>query len=77
MTIRNIFHLVILTSIIIAFVGVTVNFNVLQNFVDLAGSGRASSTHGDGARLKEGCHINLRWMTLTTVIRKLKSELFQ
>ena len=42
MTIRNIFHLVIITSIIIAFVGVTVNFNDLQNFVDLAGSERAS-----------------------------------
>ncbi|KAJ0962908.1 hypothetical protein J5N97_028030 [Dioscorea zingiberensis] len=28
------------------------------NFVDLAGSERASQTHADGARLKEGCHIN-------------------
>lgn len=46
----------------------------LQNFVDLAGSERASQTHADGARLKEGCHINLSLMTLTTVIRKLRSE---
>ncbi|WRX19250.1 Kinesin motor domain - like 10 [Theobroma cacao] len=43
----------------------------LQNFVDLAGSERASQTHADGARLREGCHINLSLMTLTTVIRKL------
>ncbi|KAL8150591.1 hypothetical protein V2J09_020399 [Rumex salicifolius] len=41
------------------------------NFVDLAGSERASQTHTDGARLREGCHINLSLMTLTTVIRKL------
>ncbi|KAL9260875.1 Kinesin-like protein [Drosera capensis] len=41
------------------------------NFVDLAGSERASQTHADGARLREGCHINLSLMTLTTVIRKL------
>ena len=45
-----------------------------QNFVDLAGSERASQTHADGARLREGCHINLSLMTLTTVIRKLRSE---
>ena len=45
---------------------------VLQNFVDLAGSERASQTHADGARLREGCHINLSLMTLTTVIRKLR-----
>ncbi|CAN1241579.1 Kinesin-like protein NACK1, partial [Linum perenne] len=42
-----------------------------QNFVDLAGSERASQTQTDGARLREGCHINLSLMTLTTVIRKL------
>lgn len=41
------------------------------NFVDLAGSERASQTHAEGARLREGCHINLSLMTLTTVIRKL------
>ncbi|KAK6795748.1 hypothetical protein RDI58_009203 [Solanum bulbocastanum] len=43
------------------------------NFVDLAGSERASQTNADGARLREGCHINLSLMTLTTVIRKLRS----
>uniref|UniRef100_A0A166J7G7 Kinesin-like protein n=1 Tax=Daucus carota subsp. sativus TaxID=79200 RepID=A0A166J7G7_DAUCS len=41
------------------------------NFVDLAGSERASQTNPDGVRLREGCHINLSLMTLTTVIRKL------
>ncbi|KAI3463865.1 hypothetical protein Pfo_020528 [Paulownia fortunei] len=41
------------------------------NFVDLAGSERASQTNAEGARLREGCHINLSLMTLTTVIRKL------
>ncbi|PKA55403.1 Kinesin-like protein NACK1 [Apostasia shenzhenica] len=41
------------------------------NFVDLAGSERASQTNAEGARLKEGCHINLSLLTLTTVIRKL------
>lgn len=46
---------------------------VSQNFVDLAGSERASQTNADGARLREGCHINLSLMTLTTVIRKLRS----
>lgn len=46
--------------------------NIMQNFVDLAGSERASQTHADGARLREGCHINLSLMTLTTVIRKLR-----
>lgn len=45
----------------------------MQNFVDLAGSERAAQTHADGTRLKEGCHINLSLMTLTTVIRKLRS----
>ncbi|XP_039144180.1 kinesin-like protein KIN-7A [Dioscorea cayenensis subsp. rotundata] len=43
------------------------------NFVDLAGSERASQTHADGARLKEGCHINRSLLTLTTVIRKLSA----
>ncbi|KAG4137430.1 hypothetical protein ERO13_D07G071300v2 [Gossypium hirsutum] len=47
------------------------SFAASLNFVDLAGSERASQTHADGARLKEGCHINLSLMTLTTVIRKL------
>lgn len=51
----------------------TINCNVVQNFVDLAGSERASQTHADGARLREGCHINLSLMTLTNVIRKLRS----
>ncbi|KAK6154013.1 hypothetical protein DH2020_013652 [Rehmannia glutinosa] len=41
------------------------------NFVDLAGSERASQTNAEGTRLREGCHINLSLMTLTTVIRKL------
>ncbi|KAE8124893.1 hypothetical protein FH972_019737 [Carpinus fangiana] len=47
------------------------SFVATLNFVDLAGSERASQTHADGARLREGCHINLSLMTLTTVIRKL------
>ncbi|KAM7256058.1 hypothetical protein ACFE04_011799 [Oxalis oulophora] len=41
------------------------------NLVDLAGSERASQTNADGARLKEGIHINRSLLTLTTVIRKL------
>ncbi|KAG0586149.1 hypothetical protein M758_2G098300 [Ceratodon purpureus] len=41
------------------------------NFVDLAGSERASQTHADGARLKEGAHINRSLLTLSTCIRKL------
>ncbi|KAF8114310.1 hypothetical protein N665_0039s0074 [Sinapis alba] len=41
------------------------------NFVDLAGSERASQSQADGTRLREGCHINLSLLTLTTVIRKL------
>ncbi|KAK6127718.1 hypothetical protein DH2020_038558 [Rehmannia glutinosa] len=44
------------------------------NFVDLAGSERASQTNAEGARLREGCHINLSLMTLTTVIRKLRKR---
>ncbi|TQD90657.1 hypothetical protein C1H46_023804 [Malus baccata] len=51
----------------------SVNANDVQNFVDLAGSERASQSLADGARLREGCHINLSLMTLTTVIRKLSS----
>ncbi|XP_057465198.1 kinesin-like protein NACK1 [Actinidia eriantha] len=47
------------------------SFVASLNFVDLAGSERASQTNADGARLREGCHINLSLMTLTTVIRKL------
>ncbi|KAL8249144.1 hypothetical protein R6Q59_006012 [Mikania micrantha] len=47
------------------------SFVSILNFVDLAGSERASQTNADGARLREGCHINLSLMTLTTVIRKL------
>ncbi|CAN1241586.1 Kinesin-like protein NACK1 [Linum perenne] len=47
------------------------SFVASLNFVDLAGSERASQTQTDGARLREGCHINLSLMTLTTVIRKL------
>ncbi|CAI0547817.1 unnamed protein product [Linum tenue] len=50
------------------------SFVASLNFVDLAGSERASQTHADGTRLREGCHINLSLMTLTTVIRKLRSE---
>lgn len=46
---------------------------ILQNLVDLAGSERASQTNVDGTRLKEGCHINRSLLTLTTVIRKLRS----
>ncbi|KAL0757321.1 hypothetical protein Bca101_094989 [Brassica carinata] len=44
------------------------------NFVDLAGSERASQSQADGTRLREGCHINLSLMTLTTVIRKLRQD---
>ncbi|XP_021727786.1 kinesin-like protein NACK1 [Chenopodium quinoa] len=49
------------------------SFIASLNFVDLAGSERAAQTHADGARLREGCHINLSLMTLTTVIRKLSA----
>ncbi|KAM3695444.1 hypothetical protein ACJW31_07G132000 [Castanea mollissima] len=41
------------------------------NFIDLAGSERASQALSAGARLKEGCHINRSLLTLGTVIRKL------
>ncbi|OIW03624.1 hypothetical protein TanjilG_22281 [Lupinus angustifolius] len=47
------------------------SFVATLNFVDLAGSERAAQTQADGTRLREGCHINLSLMTLTTVIRKL------
>jgi hypothetical protein len=50
-------------------------FLCLQNLVDLAGSERAAQTHAIGARLKEGGHINRSLLTLTTVIRKLRSGL--
>ncbi|CAD5330350.1 unnamed protein product [Arabidopsis thaliana] len=41
------------------------------NFIDLAGSERASQAMSAGTRLKEGCHINRSLLTLGTVIRKL------
>eukprot|EP00250_Pteridium_aquilinum_P022774 c25688_g1_i1 orf=163-3195(-) len=44
------------------------------NFVDLAGSERASHSLSEGARLKEGCHINRSLLTLTTIIRKLSGQ---
>ncbi|XAR51115.1 Plus-end-directed kinesin ATPase [Bertholletia excelsa] len=47
------------------------SFLASLNLVDLAGSERASQTNTDGARLKEGSHINRSLLTLTTVIRKL------
>lgn len=45
---------------------------MVQNFIDLAGSERASQTNSAGTRLKEGCHINRSLLTLGTVIRKLR-----
>lgn len=39
--------------------------------VDLAGSERIAKTGAEGARLKEGTHINKSLMTLGTVINKL------
>ncbi|KAK8562994.1 hypothetical protein V6N13_018458 [Hibiscus sabdariffa] len=41
------------------------------NFIDLAGSERASQALSTGTRLKEGCHINRSLLTLSTVVRKL------
>ncbi|KAL6911716.1 hypothetical protein ACP4OV_000521 [Aristida adscensionis] len=41
------------------------------NFIDLAGSERASQALSAGTRLKEGCHINKSLLALGTVIRKL------
>lgn len=46
---------------------------ILQNLVDLAGSERVSQTNANGVRLIEGSHINRSLLTLTTVIRKLRS----
>uniref|UniRef100_A0ACD6AF60 Uncharacterized protein n=1 Tax=Avena sativa TaxID=4498 RepID=A0ACD6AF60_AVESA len=54
--------------------GCVKSFVASLNFVDLAGSERVAQTHAIGARLKEGCHINLSLLTLTKVIRKLSSE---
>ncbi|KAJ0968472.1 hypothetical protein J5N97_025389 [Dioscorea zingiberensis] len=51
------------------------NFSSLSasvNFIDLAGSERASQALSAGTRLKEGCHINRSLLTLGTVIRKLR-----
>jgi centromeric protein E len=42
------------------------------NFIDLAGSERASQSLSAGTRLKEGGHINRSLLTLGTVIRKLR-----
>ncbi|PWA58905.1 kinesin-like protein NACK2 [Artemisia annua] len=44
---------------------------LLQSLVDLAGSERVAQTNVDGARLKEGSHINRSLLTLAIVIRKL------
>nr|XP_028953540.1 kinesin-like protein NACK2 [Malus domestica] len=49
-------------------------FILTQNLVDLAGSEHASQTNADGARLKEGSHINRSLLTLTTIIRKLSMK---
>jgi hypothetical protein len=43
----------------------------LQTLVDLAGSERVAKTGAEGARMKEGTHINKSLMTLGTVINKL------
>ncbi|PHT36108.1 hypothetical protein CQW23_23808 [Capsicum baccatum] len=45
---------------------------LVLNFIDLAGSERASQALSVGQRLKEGCHINHSLLTLGTVIRKLR-----
>ncbi|KAH0866039.1 hypothetical protein HID58_083250 [Brassica napus] len=47
------------------------------NFVDLAGSERASQSQADGTRLREGCHINLSLMTLTTCGEKMRPHTLQ
>ncbi|PHT50689.1 hypothetical protein CQW23_10436 [Capsicum baccatum] len=44
------------------------------NFLDLAGSERASQALSIRKRLKEGCHINRSLLTLGTVIHKLRSN---
>ncbi|XP_051113873.1 kinesin-like protein NACK2 [Andrographis paniculata] len=51
--------------------GCVKSFLASLNLVDLAGSERAAQANTDGARLKEGSHINKSLLTLTTVIRKL------
>ncbi|PIN13539.1 Kinesin-like protein [Handroanthus impetiginosus] len=51
--------------------GCVKSFLASLNLVDLAGSERATQANTDGARLKEGSHINKSLLTLTTVIRKL------
>ncbi|KAF3619172.1 hypothetical protein FXO38_33047 [Capsicum annuum] len=42
------------------------------NFIDLAGSERASQALLVGKRLKEGCHINRSLLTLGMVIHKIR-----
>uniref|UniRef100_A0A7N0R9Q4 Kinesin-like protein n=1 Tax=Kalanchoe fedtschenkoi TaxID=63787 RepID=A0A7N0R9Q4_KALFE len=49
----------------------TSTLSATVNFIDLAGSERASQTRSTGTRLKEGSHINRSLLTLGTVIRKL------
>ncbi|XP_069017651.1 centromere-associated protein E-like isoform X3 [Embiotoca jacksoni] len=44
------------------------------NLVDLAGSERASQTGAEGARFKEGCHINRSLLILGQVMKKLTDE---
>ena len=56
---------------IFVFIATKIKFSV-QNFIDLAGSERASLSQSDGTRLKEGCYINRSLLTLSTVIRKLR-----
>uniref|UniRef100_A0A7N0R833 Kinesin-like protein n=1 Tax=Kalanchoe fedtschenkoi TaxID=63787 RepID=A0A7N0R833_KALFE len=51
--------------------GNTSTLSATVNFIDLAGSERASQTSSAGTRLKEGSHINRSLLTLGTVIRKL------
>ena len=46
----------------------------ILNLVDLAGSERQSSTGAEGARLREGGHINKSLLTLGTVIKKLSKQ---
>ncbi|KAL1833788.1 hypothetical protein ACET3Z_003439 [Daucus carota] len=51
--------------------GKSATLSASVNFIDLAGSERASQALSVGQRLKEGCHINRSLLTLSTVIRKL------
>ncbi|CAH0562472.1 unnamed protein product [Brassicogethes aeneus] len=44
------------------------------NFVDLAGSERMAQTKAEGARLKEGLHINKSLSTLGLVIKQLSEQ---